>query len=134
VPTVMSHTRPPNTLVHYPSPLRKVSTTHSHFPWHHQAKHIKKTPTEKAQLQAKHTEFCQQYAAALNAARKVVMEQAVILCEKIGRHSIKYYFEEIMQRSHLQSKSRKVTRWNAFIRCEVARHNSGTRNYGPLYV
>ncbi|KIJ05802.1 hypothetical protein PAXINDRAFT_20969 [Paxillus involutus ATCC 200175] len=52
------------------------------------------------------------------------MEQAVILCEKIGRHSIKYYFEEIMQRSHLQSKSRKVTRWNAFIRCEVARHNS----------
>ncbi|KAG2101885.1 uncharacterized protein F5147DRAFT_776541 [Suillus discolor] len=52
------------------------------------------------------------------------MDQATALQERFGRHSIEYYYEEIMQQSHLLKKTRKVNKWNVFIKQEVQCINS----------
>ncbi|KAG1745381.1 uncharacterized protein EDB91DRAFT_1080309 [Suillus paluster] len=52
------------------------------------------------------------------------MEQATLLHEKFGRHSVDYYFEEIMQCSKLHKGTCKANKWNTFIKKEVERHNA----------
>ncbi|KAG2347640.1 hypothetical protein BDR05DRAFT_876288, partial [Suillus weaverae] len=83
---------------------------------------IKQTAAQKVLLRAKHKHH-DEYSEALIAARNIIKEQATILHEKFGRHSVDYYFEEIMQCSQLTGQ-RKVTKWNTFVEKEVEHHNS----------
>ncbi|KAG2360203.1 hypothetical protein BDR07DRAFT_1487320 [Suillus spraguei] len=84
---------------------------------------MKQTVAQKALSKARRKKHHDEYAEALTAARDIVKEQAALLYEKFGRHSINYYFEEIMQCSQLTGQC-KVTMWNAFIKKEVEHHNS----------
>lgn len=104
--------------------MSKMSTTKKRTVWRHHQR-IKQTAAQKALLKVKCKKHCEEYAAALIAARDIVKEQAALLCEKFGQHSIDYYFEEIMQHSRLTGRC-KVTKWNAFVKKEVECHNSGT--------
>ncbi|KAG2119868.1 uncharacterized protein F5147DRAFT_767330 [Suillus discolor] len=52
------------------------------------------------------------------------MEQATLLREKFGCHSVDYYFKEIMQCSRLHKGTRKANKWNAFVKKEVEHHNA----------
>jgi hypothetical protein len=49
----------------------------------------------------------------------------VQLHEEFGAHSVEWYYEEIMQRSRLGKKTRRVNRWNAFLKKELAEMNAG---------
>jgi hypothetical protein len=93
--------------------------------WRHRRQRIKQTAAQKALLKANRKKHRNEYAEALTAARDLVKDQATLLHDKFGRHSINYYFEEIMQCSRLTGQ-RKVTKWNAFVKKEVEHHNSGT--------
>ncbi|KAG1823320.1 hypothetical protein EV424DRAFT_1472053 [Suillus variegatus] len=105
--------------------MRKISTTKTRSSWRHRAaQRYKKTPTEKALLKAKRKQHRTEYTEALAAARNVVMEQATLLREKFGRHSVNYYFEEIMQRSRIRKGTRKANKWNAFVKKQVELHNA----------
>ncbi|KAG2151618.1 uncharacterized protein EDB93DRAFT_1249260 [Suillus bovinus] len=105
----MAGVKSDNALSRYASCMRKISTMKTRSSWRHRAaQHYKKTPTEKALLKAKRKQHRTEYTEALAAAWNVVMEQATLLHEKFGRHSVNYYFEEIMQRSRIRKGTRKA--------------------------
>jgi hypothetical protein len=55
----------------------------------------------------------------------MVMQEAVKLHEEFPHRTVEYHFEAILQRTHTKQKSRKATRWNAFLRSEVKAMNAG---------
>jgi riboflavin synthase alpha subunit len=87
-------------------------------------KSLKKTPTEKAALALARRTCRETYAQALSEAQAVILDQATLLRERFGGHSIEYYYEEIMQKSRFQ-RERGVSQWNAFVNQEAKRINGG---------
>jgi hypothetical protein len=95
---------------------------------------LKKTPAEKARLSKKRHSEKTAYHAALDTARNVVMEHAEQLRDTFGRHSVDYYYEEIMQLSRKnKTKREKINLWNVFTRVEAQRVNKGTSNRSLIY-
>ncbi|KAG2126017.1 hypothetical protein DEU56DRAFT_743179 [Suillus clintonianus] len=108
----------------YHTKLQKLTTQKPRKPWRHRSKgRYKHTASEKAALKEKRLAHRITYADALKDAREVVQEQAKLLHEKFGGHSIQYYHEELMQRARMAASSRSPSRWNAFVRREVKRMN-----------
>ncbi|KAG2140270.1 uncharacterized protein EDB93DRAFT_1252909 [Suillus bovinus] len=64
--------------------------------------HIKWSSEQKAALRAKHAQHHIDYGTTLKEAREVVQYQAEMLHEKFGKHSVNYYYQEIMQKSCLE--------------------------------
>ncbi|KAG1785413.1 uncharacterized protein HD556DRAFT_1249922 [Suillus plorans] len=113
-----------NWLGRYHTKLQKLTTQKPRKPWRHRSKgHYKHTASEKAALKGKRLAHRIAYAEALKNAREVVQEQAKLLHEKFGSHSVQYYHEELMQRTRMATSSRSPSRWNAFVRREVKRMN-----------
>ena len=100
-------------------------TNKPRVPWHQQTIRKKATlsSAEKAALKNKRKEEKQRYHDALANAWAVVLQQATILKDQFGTHSLQYYFEEIMQQARLQQGSRTSSHWNAFLHKEVKRIN-----------
>lgn len=116
-----------NWLGRYHTKLQKLTTQKPRKPWRHRSKgRYKHTASEKAALKGKRLAHRIAYAEALKNAREVVQEQAKLLHEKFGSHSVQYYHEELMQRTCMATSSRSPLRWNAFVRREVKRMNEGT--------
>ena len=85
---------------------------------------IKKTIVEKIRLQEKHEGARHAYRRALEGAQSVVMEQAELLRDQFGQHSIDYYYEVLMQCSRkTKGKRTKINLWNAFTRLEAQNAN-----------
>ena len=61
--------------------------------------------------------------------QQVVWDQAEALRENFGKHDTSYYFEEIIQWSHMKIFERSVSRWNAFLSLELERRNKGLNYY-----
>jgi hypothetical protein len=76
-------------------------------------------------LRAKCAQHHIDYGPALKEAREVVQHQAEMLYEKFGKYSIEYYYQEIMQKSHLVTQKRSVNHWNAFLSGKLKEHNEG---------
>jgi hypothetical protein len=114
-------------LTRYKSSLRKLSTNKARHPWRHRNKNkrIPLTPPEKAQRKKDRLLHKINYKAAMQKAQDVMLEEAKKLRELFGGHSVEWYFQEIMQRSHVTKKKRKVTLWNAYLQQEVKRINDG---------
>ena len=53
------------------------------------------------------------------------MEQATLLEEEFGGHTMEWYFEEIMQQSHITKSKRGTSHWNTFLWNEVKHINDG---------
>jgi hypothetical protein len=106
---------------------RKAAKSKARFAWCSRRKraYLKKTPLEKANVAAKRLERKVSYGAALQEARGVLIQQATLLREKFDTHSMEWYFEDILQRSHLGKGHRKINRWNIYLRAEVKRINDG---------
>jgi hypothetical protein len=106
---------------------RKLSTAKTRYAWRTKTKrkYIKRTPAEKAALKEKRQSEKKMYNDALQEAREVVLQQATQLHERFGGHSVQHYFEQILQQSRMKKRSRKVSRWNAYLRSEVKRINDG---------
>ena len=99
-------------------------------PWRHRRKRatIIRTPTEKAAIKAKNHERKVAYADALSRAQDIVMQEAIKLQGQFGSCTIEYYFEAILQTSRL-TKKRGPSRWNAYLRQEIKKHNSSERTF-----
>ncbi|KAG1797154.1 hypothetical protein EV424DRAFT_1333583, partial [Suillus variegatus] len=52
------------------------------------------------------------------------------LYEKFGKHSVEYYYQEIMQKSCLVTQKRSVNRWNAFLSGKLKKHNEEREKQG----
>ena len=117
------------------SQQRKLSTSKARKPWRHRAKRtpLRKTPAEKAEAAAKRRDHKVSYNEALSKARGIVMEQATLLREEFGGHTVEWYFEEIMQRARMTKSKRETSRWNAFLRNEVKCMNDGKYCSSLLY-
>ena len=89
------------------APNRRPNARH-----HRKTNRPKATPTDLAEIRQKRKENRDLYAVALAAAQQVVWDQAEALREKFGKHDTNYYFEEIIQRSHMKISERSVSRWN----------------------
>ncbi|KAG1729163.1 hypothetical protein EDB19DRAFT_1913534 [Suillus lakei] len=105
----------------------KVTKSSSWTPWHH---HMKRkvqlcTEAEKKALSEKCKAHKGAYKDALADAQDLVMQEAVKLCEQFPDRTVKYHFEAILQRTHTKQKSRKPTRWNAFLHSKVKAMNAG---------
>lgn len=87
--------------------------------------YIKKTKAEKRAIRAKNLARRKDYAHALADARAVVRQQAELLHENYGGHSIQYYQQEIIQESRITTATRKVSAWNAYLSSEIKRINGG---------
>jgi hypothetical protein len=107
--------------------LRKLSTSKKRVAWRHRTKPPthRRTPAEKALRKAERKTRQEAYHTALEKARSVINEQATLLHEEFGGHSVQWYLEEIMQRGRLTQKKRRVNRWNVFLRKELANMNAG---------
>lgn len=68
------------------------------------------------------------YADALSRAQDIVMQEAIKLQEQFGSRTIEYYFEAILQTSHL-TKKRGPSQWNAYLKQEIQKHNSSERTF-----
>lgn len=108
---------------------RKLPGSRNRLPFRHRTKRavLPKTPLEKASLAAKRLNHRRAYNDALARAREVLTDQATILRNEFGGHSIQYYLQEICQMSRIvKSGRRNESSWNAFLRSEVKKVNDGT--------
>ncbi|KAG2029493.1 hypothetical protein BDR03DRAFT_880613, partial [Suillus americanus] len=105
----------------------KVTKSSSRTPWHHHMnrKARLRTEAEKKALAEKRKAHKGAYKDALADAQDLVMQEAVKLREQFPGRTVEYHFEAILQRTHTKQKSRKPTRWNAFLRSEVKAMNAG---------
>lgn len=87
--------------------------------------YIKKTKAEKRAIREKNLARHKSYAQALADARAVVRQQAQLLHEQYGSHSVQYYHQEIIQESRIASASCKASTWNAYLSSEIKRINGG---------
>lgn len=110
----------------YTAATRKVQTSKPRKAWRTRTKvRIKWTSEQKAALRAKRAQHRIDYGTALKEAREVVQHQAEMLYEKFGKHSVEYYYQEIMQKSRLVTQKRSINRWNAFLSGKLKEHNEG---------
>jgi hypothetical protein len=95
--------------------------------WRTKAKrlYVTKPPAEKARLKEKRLSHKKDYNEALQEAQQIVHQQATLLHERFGGHSIQWYFQEILQQSQRQKSQCQVTAWNAYLSSEVKRINNG---------
>ncbi|KAG2361659.1 hypothetical protein BDR07DRAFT_1485617 [Suillus spraguei] len=84
-----------------------------------------RTEAEKKALAEKRKAHKGAYNDALADAQDLVMQEAVKLREQFPGRTVEYHFEAILQWTHTKQKSRKPTRWNAFLRSEVKAMNAG---------
>ncbi|KAG2367255.1 hypothetical protein BDR07DRAFT_1373058 [Suillus spraguei] len=83
------------------------------------------TEAEKKALAEKRKAHKGAYKDALADAQDLVMQEAVKLHEQFPGRTVEYHFEAILQQTHTKQKSRKPTRWNAFLHSEVKAMNAG---------
>ncbi|KAG1897856.1 uncharacterized protein F5891DRAFT_956561 [Suillus fuscotomentosus] len=115
----------------YTAATRKVQTSKPRKAWRTRTKvRIKWTSEQKAALRAKRAQHPINYGTALKEAREVVQHQAEMLYEKFGKHSIEYYYQEVMQKSHLVTQKRSVNHWNAFLSGKLKEHNEEREKQG----
>lgn len=120
-------------LQRYASARRKLTTALKRQPWRHRAKRraLRRTSTEKQALKAKRREKKEAYSKALEEARAAMWEQAALMRERFGSHTLEYYVREIMQDARLNKTRRAPSRWNAFLSLEVQRLNQGQCSNSP---
>ncbi|KAG1798354.1 uncharacterized protein BJ212DRAFT_1203498, partial [Suillus subaureus] len=70
---------------------------------------------EKAVLKEKREAHHISYSSTLQAAHNVIFHEAEKLHAQFSGHSVQYYYEEIMQHSHIAQSSCGINRWNAFF-------------------
>ncbi|KAG1836873.1 hypothetical protein DFJ58DRAFT_734671 [Suillus subalutaceus] len=104
----------------------KVTKSSSRTPWRHRIKRKARlrTQAEKKVLAEKCRANKCAYKDALADSQDMVMQEAVKLHEEFPHRTVEYHFEAILQRTHTKQKSRKATRWNAFLRSEVKAMNA----------
>ncbi|KAG1721553.1 uncharacterized protein EDB91DRAFT_1024695, partial [Suillus paluster] len=116
----------------YANKMRRLTTNQPRKPWHQRTRTwYKLSAADKAVLKDKRLTHRVSYAQALQEARNIVNEQAKLLHERFGKHSVEYYFGELMQRARVAQSSRSPTRWNAFVRKEVKRINAERPSGSP---
>ncbi|KAG1869943.1 hypothetical protein F4604DRAFT_1583844 [Suillus subluteus] len=104
----------------------KVTKSSSRTLWRHRIKRKARLRTEaekKALAEKRNTQKCA-YKDALADCQDMVMQEAIKLHEQFPHRTVEYHFEAILQRTHTKQKSRKATRWNAFLRSEVKAMNA----------
>ncbi|EIW75718.1 hypothetical protein CONPUDRAFT_77330 [Coniophora puteana RWD-64-598 SS2] len=81
------------------------------------------TPLERGRLLEQRATAKQEYEDALEASRAVIMQEAVKLQGRFGKHSIEHYYEAIMQSSRIKGTKRRLNRWNAHLSKELRTFN-----------
>jgi hypothetical protein len=112
----------------YKAPSRKLLTAKKCYSWRTKParRYTKLAPADKAIIKAKHMAHKKEYNEALQEAREVVHQQAVLLHKRFGAHSVQYYFEEILQTSRLNKSQRKEHGWNGYLSREIKRRNGNS--------
>jgi len=111
-------------LRHTPS-TRKISTTLIRRKWRTSPPKIKLTPVQQNELKAKRRQRKQEINAELDAARERIWADAKRLRETFGIHDEAYYHRQILQAPRLKQKTRKPSRWHAYLSNEVKKINEG---------
>ncbi|KAG6819073.1 hypothetical protein H0H93_015742 [Arthromyces matolae] len=95
------------------------------LPWRTrtQKKVQKATAAEKAKKKVERLAAKRSYQEALRDTRDKITHMAEELRQRFGKHSVKYYEQEIIQTSRLNKKQRAPGHWNAFVSQEVKRRN-----------
>ncbi|KAG1902815.1 uncharacterized protein F5891DRAFT_1185945 [Suillus fuscotomentosus] len=66
------------------------------------------------------------YHTALAEAQDILMQEAVKMHEMLGSHTVDYYYEAIIQTSHMTKHQRACNLWNTYLHAEV---KSITKHY-----
>ncbi|KAG6899120.1 hypothetical protein C0995_006987 [Termitomyces sp. Mi166 len=92
----------------------------------HKAEHVMRglMTEQKAQKQQECLDAKQEYQQALQEAQSHVHTLAEGLQTWFQKHSVNYYYKEIMQILHVQKKSKKSGSWNAFVSMEMQQMNA----------
>ncbi|KAG6875652.1 hypothetical protein C0992_002942 [Termitomyces sp. T32_za158] len=114
------------TITRLPSSSRKQSTHLLRKPWHTRSQHIihRLTTEQKARRRQERADGKATYQQALKEAQDQVHVLAEGLQVQFQKHSVNYYYEEIMQMSRLQKKRKKSGTWNAFVSIETQQMNA----------
>jgi hypothetical protein len=112
------------------SAQRYIKTTKAsqRTPWRSRLKRkqiAKKSAEEKKTLAEKRLKKKIDYQTALAEAQDVLMQEAVKMHETLGCHTVDYYYEAIIQTSHMTKHQRACNPWNAYLRAEVKKYNEG---------
>lgn len=100
---------------------------YTRLPWKQRVKRkvIQRTYAEKKARSRAAKERKEDYRTAINAARQVVYQEAVILHAKFGAHSVEWYHKDLLQVSS-QKATRGVSEWNVYLSDQAKLINSGT--------
>jgi len=67
------------------------------------------------------------YYSAMQAAHRTIQELAEGMKNRFGKHSMSHYYNDMIHRAHKSRSTRKVNRWNAYQKLELARMKSKGR-------
>ncbi|KAI0699995.1 hypothetical protein BC835DRAFT_1266983 [Cytidiella melzeri] len=112
----------------YLSSNREIRTARTRIPWRHRTKtknpqHKSQTPAEKQARTKQRKEKNENVNKKLNDTLSQVWKLAETLFEELGTHSVKYWYERLLQQSGKKKSTRQTSRWNAFQSKEVKAMN-----------
>lgn len=116
------------TLNRYSSKNRVVRKAMTRMPFRHRAKQIKKKSKTREEVEAHKAvvkDRKKETNAHLDQCLKQVWDLAESLFERIGTHSVKHWYEVLVQRADRKMSQRKVSRWNAFLSKKIRAQNNG---------
>ena len=64
------------------------------------------------------------YYHAIQAAQGTIQELAEGMKNRFGKHNAGHYYNDLIHRAHKSRSTRKVNRWNAYQKLELARIKS----------
>jgi hypothetical protein len=113
----------------YLSTNRAMLKSKTRVPWRYRTKQkaLAKslTPVEKNERAKQRKERNDKVNSVLNNALEDVWKLAEKIFEELGSHSVRYWYERLLQRSGKKKYTRKTSRWNAFLSLETKRRNAG---------
>jgi hypothetical protein len=112
----------------YFSTNRAMLKSKTRVPWRYRTKQKAMakslTPVEKKERAKQRKERSDKVNNVLNDALKDVWKLAEKTFEELGTHSVKYWYERLLQHSGKKKHTRKTSRWNAFLSTETKRRNA----------
>ncbi|KAF8896627.1 hypothetical protein BD779DRAFT_1668380 [Infundibulicybe gibba] len=111
---------------------RKMATTKLRSRWRTRTRtaqnQSQRTASRAAAIKEKRQARNQEYNEALQEAREMLLKKAEELQERFGKHTVQWYFEDIVQHSRIVKLTRRPNKWNAYLRSEVKRINDGVND------
>ncbi len=111
----------------YTSANRAMLKTKSRVPWRHRMKkkamQKSTTPAEKKARALARLEKKETLNAALDKMLIDIWKMAEEAHKLAGQHTVKYWYERLLQQAGKKKATRKLSRWNVFLSKEMKKRN-----------